>query len=49
VRTYILPVRDGGDGPYAKQSQWQFWVVPDAPGSTYTGAYTFTAVAKKTI
>lgn len=24
TRTYTIPVLDGGDGPYAKQSQWEF-------------------------
>jgi hypothetical protein len=24
VRTYTIPVGDGGDGPYATQSQWEF-------------------------
>ena len=31
VTTYTIPVDDGGDGPYAKQSQWEFVIFIDGP------------------
>ncbi len=37
----------GGDGPYARQSQWEFWVIPER-GAFYTGSYAMTATAFRT-
>ena len=48
-RTYRIVVTDGmGDGPYAKQSLWEFEVVPQqdaAPIGVYRGSYSVTATA----
>lgn len=51
MRTYVIPVGNGGDGPYATQSQWEFAPYPEAPveyGYMYD-TYTFEAAAKKGI
>jgi hypothetical protein len=48
--TFELPVADGGDGPYATQSQWEFTVKPVANGPLRTAwftQYTITATAIK--
>ena len=48
--TYELPIGDGPDGPYAKQSQWEFTVKPAANGplrTTWFEGYTLTAKAVK--
>ncbi len=46
--TYELPVDAGADGPYAKQSQWEFMVKPVTTGPVRTAwftDYTITATA----
>lgn len=48
--TFQLPLLDGGDGPYATQSQWEFTVVPAETGAVRTAwfaDYTITATAVK--
>lgn len=46
TRTYLIDVGAAGDGPYAKQSLWEFRVVPDSAGDLYVdGQYAITATA----
>lgn len=50
VATYEILVGDGGDGPYATQSQWEFTVLPPAAGpvrTTWASDYEVTAVAAR--
>ncbi len=35
--TFEIPIGDGPDGPYAKQSQWEFTVLPATTGPFRTG------------
>ncbi len=42
---YHIDVGAGGDGPYAKQSQWEFWLVPQ--NEVYSGDYSITATAHR--
>jgi len=46
TRAYSLLAAGHGDGPYAKQSQWELRLVPDAPSEpAYTGSYQIVAEA----
>lgn len=47
LRTYLLEVGDGGDGPYARQSQWEFLPYIEGPveDSVMRESYTITATA----
>lgn len=36
-----------GDGPYARQSLWEFWVIPDHASDAYHGTYSLGAVAHR--
>lgn len=43
TRIYVIDVGSGGDGPYAKQSLWEFRVYPDQQTATYVeGGYAIT-------
>lgn len=47
VTTLEIPVDGGGDGPYAKQSQWEFTVIPSSTGpltTAWNAEYSFSAV-----
>ncbi|MEK6976553.1 MAG: hypothetical protein AABY18_09455 [Candidatus Thermoplasmatota archaeon] len=49
VTTYTIPVEGGGDGPYAKQSQWEFVIFIDGPrpDSAVVETWHLTATAYK--
>ncbi len=51
TRTYIIPVEGAGDGPYSRQSQWEFRAFIDDPTKDriYAGQYAVTAEVHRTL
>jgi len=47
TRTYRIPVTGNGDGPYATQSQWEFFLIPDNGANAYHGEYVLTATVQR--
>jgi hypothetical protein len=47
TRSYEIVAAGRGDGPYALQSQWAFWLVPEDASEFYNGAYQVRVVAGK--
>ena len=45
TRQYLLPVTGNGDGPYARQSQWEFWLFPEGEANAYHGSVAIQAEA----
>ncbi len=47
TRVWRIPVATAGDGPYARQSQWEFWFEPDAATGHYSGDFHVNAVTER--